>query len=86
MSRVLPALSEITLLALFTGDHTPGQAQVLSTLRRPVGISGKGARRAVIEQCLGGGNSTSTPINGNGRLESAYGFHKGGCAKKFARW
>lgn len=70
------ALSEITLLPLFAGDHTPGQAQVLFTLRRPVGISEKGMRRPVIEQYLGGGSSMSAPINDNGSLESAYGFHK----------
>lgn len=70
------ALSEITLLPLFTGDHTPGQTQVLFTLRRPVGISEKGMRGPVIEQYLGGGSSVSAPINDNASLESAYGFHK----------
>lgn len=61
MSKVLLALSEIALLPLFIGDHTPGQAQVLFTLRRPVGISGKGMRRAVIEQYLGGGQFNVNP-------------------------
>lgn len=70
------ALSEITLLPLFTRDHTPGQAQVLFTLRKPVGISEKGMRGPVIEQYLGRGSSVSAPINDNASLESAYGFHK----------